>query len=55
MTKENIYKCELCGATVFHIIDGEKLQCQHCGGEQEKIDAVMKPMWASVAKAKKGE
>lgn len=42
MSEENIFKCELCGATVFHILDDEKVQCQHCAGEQKTIEAVKK-------------
>jgi len=42
MSKENIYRCELCEATVFHILDDERVKCQHCGGVQEKIKVVEK-------------
>ncbi len=42
MTEENIYRCETCGATVFHILGDEKIQCQHCGQLQETIEAVKK-------------
>lgn len=39
---EEIYRCELCGATVFHILNDERLLCQHCGGIQEKVEVVKK-------------